>query len=70
MKQDKSTCSNGATCDMTCTKKNCALDCVSGASCKLDCGAYSQAQCNISQCHSGTPMLCPDNKTWVCNASC
>lgn len=68
------TCSCGAdsSCVFSCLDANCDFECAQGSSCIATCeGATPGNQgCSFSECFEGTPQVCPDGKTIVCNADC
>jgi hypothetical protein len=63
-------CSSWASCQLTCQKAPCQVQCQSGAACTLDRGNLTASQCSIALCSMGTAAKCPDGKTWACDAVC
>ncbi len=63
-------CAAGASCTFTCLDHDCTAECGQNASCSLTCENAPNTQgCSFNSC-TGTPTVCPDGKTVVCNTSC
>lgn len=73
------TCANGScvcgpnsSCAFTCQSGPCHAECPAGASCVVLCpnAPAGTQDCNITQCASGAPTICPGAQATTCDAEC